>query len=90
MLKGKVAARWYQVGVVLGTPIRELETIRMNKDGSARSRELMMLQSFLENGGESATWQRLVDAVGHEAGGDYRGLALQLSKGMVYYILSYN
>ena len=82
MLDGEVAARWYQMGVVLGAKVRDLEAIRLVPERalSATQREGRMLTDWLTNCQEIATWQRLVDAVGHEAGGDYKGLAGKLSK----------
>ena len=79
MLNTKVAARWYQVGVVLGSKVSDLEVIRM-RHASAQDSEMKMFEMWLTNCGDEATWQRLVDAVGHSAGGNNLRLALALSK----------
>ena len=79
MLNAKVAARWYQVGVVLGSKVSDLEEIRM-KHASAKESEKEMFEMWLTNCDDEATWQRLVDAVGHKAGGNNLRLASALSK----------
>lgn len=81
MLEGKVAPRWYQMGVSLGTPVADLEGIRLSKK-SAKESERMMFQALLqsENKHLPRTWQLLVDSVGHKAGGNNQRLAKSLSK----------
>ena len=78
-LGGKVAHRWYQMGVILGSQLSDLEAIRM-KNFTPQKSEEEMFKKWLANRGEIATWQRLVDAVGHKAGGDHLRLASKLSK----------
>lgn len=80
LLDHKVASRWYQMGVVLGVPVGELESIRNGQDTNAGMREAAMLQSWLQTSLLSQTWQVLVDAVGHDAGGNHRGLAKKIAK----------
>jgi hypothetical protein len=82
MLNSKVAARWYQVGVVLGSKVSDLEVIRM-KQFSAQESEQEMFKMWLTNCEDEATWQRLVDAVGHSAGGNNLRLALALSEKII-------
>ena len=81
MLEGKVAPRWYQMGVSLGTPVSDLEGIRLSKK-PARESERMMFEALLlsDNKRLPRTWQLLVDSVGHKAGGNNQRLAKSLSK----------
>ena len=78
MLGAKVAPRWYQMGVTLGTRVADLEAIRLSKL-PAQDSEKMMLDAWLKNT-DMTTWQWLVDAVGHSAGGNYQRLAKTLAK----------
>jgi hypothetical protein len=78
LLANKVAARWYQMGVTLGARVSDLESIRVRKLPPVES-EAMMLKAWLRNS-SSTTWQRLVDAVGHAAGGSHLKLAKNLAK----------
>ena len=79
MLNAKVASRWYQVGVVLGSKVSDLEVIRM-RHASAKESEKEMFEMWLTNCDDEATWQRLVDGVGYKAGGNNLRLASALSK----------
>ena len=80
MLDAKVAPRWYQMGVTLGTRVADLEEIRL-KNLSAQESEGRMLGAWLNNADKKrTTWQWLVDAVGHSAGGQYQRLAKTLAK----------
>ena len=81
MLDSKVAHRWYQMGVILGVPVDQLENIRLKND-DAGDCERVMFTKFLSADRDSLrpTWQLLVDAVGHKAGGNNLGLAQNLSK----------
>ena len=76
ILGGKVAPRWYQMGVSLGTPVADLEEIRLSKQ-PARQSKMMMFQALLKSDNEHLprTWQLLVDSVGHKAGGNNQRLA---------------
>ena len=78
MLDSKVAARWYQLGITLGAQVSDLEMIRLEKQPALDS-ERMMLQEWLRNC-DNTTWQRLVDSVGHVAGGNHQRLARTLSE----------
>ena len=78
ILAGKVAARWYQMGVTLGAPVSELEMIRVSQRHAIES-ERMMLKEWLEKG-DNTTWQWLVDSVGHVAGGNHLKLAKHMAK----------
>jgi hypothetical protein len=78
MLDSKVAARWYQLGITLGARVSDLEMIRLEKQ-PALDCERMMLQEWLRNC-DNTTWQRLVDSVGHVAGGNHQRLARTLSE----------
>ena len=73
-----MAARWYQMGVALGTPVGDLEIIRVRKLPPTES-EALMLKAWLMNG-NMKTWQWLVDSVGHVAGGNHLKLAKELAK----------
>ena len=76
LLAAKVAPRWYQMGVVLGVQVEVLERIRLKND-PAKDSEREMFDAWLNNGSLKLlqTWQLLVDAIGHEAGGNHRKLA---------------
>ena len=51
MLSNTVAARWYQMGVVMGVPPSDLEIIRESPDyHGAGEREAAMLKAWLERG----------------------------------------
>ena len=61
MLNNSVAARWYQMGVVLGVPPSDLEIIRENPEyHGAGEREAGMLKAWLERGSLPKTWQVLL------------------------------
>ena len=88
LLGNRVAARWYQMGVVMGVPVAGLESIRVSPDyQSVAERETAMLRLWIE--GLTLlprTWQVLVDSVEHRAGGNYRGLAKQISNKIPTYL----
>ena len=51
MLSNTVAARWYQMGVVMGVPPSDLEIIRESPElHGAGEREAAMLKAWLERG----------------------------------------
>ena len=80
MLDAKVASRWYQMGVTVGAPVAYLEAIRLEKLPAQES-ERRMLDAWLTNADpERTTWQWLVDAVGHRAGGNHQKRAGVLAK----------
>ena len=79
LLAAKVAPRWYQMGVVLGVQVAVLESIRL-KNNPAKDSEREMFDAWLDNASLPQTWQVLVDAIGHEAGGNHRKLAKTVSK----------
>ena len=80
MLASKVAHRWYQMGVILGVSVAQLEDIRLGNE-SAGDCERVVFTKFLSADRDTLrpTWQLLVDAVGHKAGGDNLRLAQALS-----------
>ena len=58
LLNNYVAARWYQMGVVMGVPPSDLEIIRESPDyQGAGEREGAMLRAWLERGLLPKTWQ---------------------------------
>ena len=58
MLSNSVAARWYQMGVVMGVPPSDLEIIRESPEyHGAGEREAAMLKAWLERGILPKTWQ---------------------------------
>ena len=58
LLNNCVAARWYQMGVVMGVPPSDLEIIRESPDyQGAGEREGAMLRAWLERGLLPKTWQ---------------------------------
>ena len=58
MLTNSVAARWYQMGVVLGVPPSDLEIIKESPEfHGAGEREAGMLKAWLERGVLPHTWQ---------------------------------
>lgn len=77
MLNSEVAYRWYQMGVILGVSVGKLKEIRLSQP-TAQNSEMEMFTEFLRTNKD--TWQLLVDAVGHEAGGNNLKLAQTLSK----------
>ena len=57
-MNNSVAARWYQMGVVLGVPPSDLEIIRESPEyHGAGEREAGMLKAWLERGMLPRTWQ---------------------------------
>jgi hypothetical protein len=66
------------MGVTLGAPVSDLQSIRVMKLPPSDS-EALMLRAWLENC-RGTTWQWLVDSVGHAAGGDHQRLAGKLAK----------
>lgn len=80
LLGNKVAARWYQMGIVMGVNIEQLEIIRLDPTGRPVSeRETAMISSWLRQSLLPQTWQVLVDAVQHEAGGQNKALAKSIA-----------
>ena len=58
MLSNSVAARWYQMGVVMGVPPSDLEIIKESPEyHGAGEREAAMLKAWLERGILPRTWQ---------------------------------
>ena len=80
---GDVEHRWYQLGVLLGLPVHTLDGFQENYD-DLRDRLRVMLQEWLQKGYtgeyEVPSWQVLVDAVEHSAGGENPRLAGELAK----------
>ena len=75
-LGNEVASRWYQIGVIIGVTVI-----------SAELRPELCRYQWLEGHALlPKTWQVLVDAVGHNAGGDYQVLAEGLSKNITTYL----
>lgn len=87
-LGNEVAARWYQMGVIMGVSVAGLENIRVNpKYTSVEDYEEAMLTLWLKGVPLlPKTWQVLVDAVEHKAGGDYPVLAEKLSENIAAYL----
>ena len=79
---GDVEHRWYQLGVLLGLPVHTLDGCQNYDD--LRDRLRAMLQEWLQKGYtgeyEIPSWQVLVDAVEHSAGGENPRLAAELAK----------
>lgn len=77
------------MGVVMGVPLAHLEIIRVSSDiKSVQDREIAMFKVWIEEKTLlPKTWQVLVDAVEHEAGGHYRGLAMEISEKIAKYLL---
>ena len=78
----EVEHRWYQLGVLLGLPVHTLDGYQENYD-ELRDRLRVMLQEWLKKGNmgeyEVPSWQVLVDAVEHSAGGENPRLAAKLA-----------
>lgn len=75
-----VNSRWYQIGVQLGLPVQTLDGYQDVCDSlSIRLRATM--KEWLHNTGEYQipSWQALVDAVEHSAGGANQKLARELA-----------
>ncbi|CAI8022598.1 hypothetical protein GBAR_LOCUS13255 [Geodia barretti] len=80
MLNNSVAARWYQMGVVMGVLPSDLEIIRESPEyHGAGEREAGMLKAWLERGSLPRTWQVVVDAVEDRAGGNHKVLAKKIA-----------
>lgn len=79
VLGGTVAARWYQLGTVLGTPVGELEMIRATENLTLIDRQSMMLEAWLMCLTSNKTWQWLVDSIAHQAGGKHPKLAKKIA-----------
>ena len=79
-----VAANWKRIGIVLWLKFDVLETINLQCNGDPCACLLSMLNKWLkrnynvEKYGEP-TWQRLVEAVGHPAGGANMPLAKEIA-----------
>ena len=78
----EVEHRWYQLGVLLGLPVHTLDGYQENYDDISE-RQHAMLQEWLQKGYtgeyEVPSWQVLVDAVEHSAGGENPRLAAKLA-----------
>ena len=61
-----VAQRWYQIGLQLGVEVHRLEEIH----GSDQECLETMLKTGIETDPDSMTWQSIVEAVRHTAGGN--------------------
>ena len=87
----EVEHRWYQLGVLLGLPVHILDGFQENYDDLSH-RLRAMLQEWLKKGNtgeyEIPSWQVLVNAVEHSAGGGNPRLAGELAKGS-YNTLAY-
>ena len=79
---GDVEHRWYQLGVLLGLPVHTLNGYQDEYDNLSE-RLHAMLQEWLKKGYtgeyEVPSWQVLVDAVEHSAGGENPRLAAELA-----------
>ncbi|CAI8021428.1 hypothetical protein GBAR_LOCUS12713 [Geodia barretti] len=62
MLNNSVAARWYQMGVVMGVLPSDLEIIRESPEyhGAGGREKLACLKAWLERGSLPRTWQKFV------------------------------
>ena len=74
-----VSARWYQMGIVMGVPVADLEMIRVDTKKQVADREATMIATWLQGGLLPTTWQVLVDAVEHKAGGGNPRLAKHIA-----------
>ena len=80
LLQNKVAARWYQMGIVMGVPLAELEMIRSDQSvQSILEKETAMIKVWLRQSLLPCTWQVLVDAVEHNSGGQNPLLAREVA-----------
>ena len=81
-----IAARWFEVGALLGLPLGEsLTSIRHDPSlGSDTARLRRVLEEWLLHaerwGLEVPSWQVLVDVLAHGTGGDDPGLAQTLAQ----------
>ena len=71
-----VAQRWYQIGLQLGVEVHKLEEIRGGDKECLRA----MFKSGIETDPDCMTWQSIVEAVGHAAGGNNNALAGDIAK----------
>ena len=74
-----MAARWYQMGTVLGAPVSDLEMIRLNDKVDVIEKQRMMLEAWLFCIDGNRSWQWLVDSLGHLAGGKHPKVAKKVS-----------
>ena len=71
-----VAQRWYQIGLQLGVEVHRLEEIHESDKECLRA----MLKTGIETDPDCMTWQSIVEAVGHAAGGNNNALAGDIAK----------
>ena len=81
LLENEVAARWYQMGIVMGVRVKDLQMIR-DDNQLAADKFKAMIDSWLKNSLLPQTWQLLVDAVEHSAGGNNGFLARQIAEAL--------
>ena len=77
------AARWFEIGALLGLPLNTLTTIKDENHPAATDRMRRVISEWLNQAEtldlEPPSWQVLVDVVAHGAGGDDPGLAQRLA-----------
>ena len=78
LLGNEVTARWYQMGIVMGVHVGELEIIREGEK-LVVDKLRAMIECWLRGSLLPQTWQVLVDAVEHSAGGNNGLLARQIA-----------
>ena len=69
-----VAQRWYQIGLQLGVAVHRLDKIHGNDEECLCT----MLKTGIEIYPDCMTWQSIVEAVGHTAGGNDSALAANI------------
>ena len=77
------AARWFEIGALLGLPLNTLTTIKDENHPAATDRMRRVIAEWLNQAEmlelEPPSWQVLVDVVAHGAGGDDPELAKKLA-----------
>ena len=66
----RVVSRWYEIGVLLGVRVADLNLIQSDETLDQRERLGAMLKAWLDKTSCEHSWRVLVDAVDHEAGGN--------------------
>lgn len=77
-----VQSRWYEIGVLLGVPLDQLDMLLQNPDlNSCLDQLRKTVELWLRSREGQRSWQVLVDTVQHHAGGNHPSLAKSIADG---------
>ena len=81
-LLDQVVARWYEIGVLLGVRVGDLNVIQSDVTLSQKERLYKTLKAWLTGSGDGVehSWCVLVDAVDHQAGGNNPAEAMKIAR----------